>query len=190
LNIREKVELFTEEDLKKESFDLFNFNQCEFMLGQWVDCLDTVDQWLEAQVISLPNTNNPNKVLIHYNGWGNRWDEWIQMTSERLRPFRFNTRQKKNNFYTSACPNKKIDTEIDFLSLNQTRNIDIKAIQSKIELIGNKIIKEKESFIEKKGTLIKFNKKNLVQKIDSLFNLQMNCIEDKYNRLKLGNINK
>ena len=39
------------------------------------------------------STNNGVKLLlIHYNGWPHRWDEWIRSDSERLRPFRTRTR--------------------------------------------------------------------------------------------------
>ena len=31
-------------------------------------------------------------LLIHYNGWPHRWDEWIRSDSERIRPFRTRTR--------------------------------------------------------------------------------------------------
>ena len=31
-------------------------------------------------------------LLVHYNGWPHRWDEWIRSDSERLRPFRTRTR--------------------------------------------------------------------------------------------------
>lgn len=45
----------------------------EFKLGQWVDVKDTMDQWLEAEIIDI----RTDMVRIHYNGWGRRWDEWI-----------------------------------------------------------------------------------------------------------------
>jgi hypothetical protein len=127
--------------------------------GQWLDCLDTVNAWLEATVVELmfpeeifpqaydrassstplhrrePQLHNdpavsasdlegrrrlllepcdPNDehdvggelsgfrprssnrgvqlLLIHYNGWPHRWDEWIRSDSARLRPFRTRTR--------------------------------------------------------------------------------------------------
>mmetsp|Transcript_19367 Transcript_19367/g.48220 ORF Transcript_19367/g.48220 Transcript_19367/m.48220 type:complete len:1042 (-) Transcript_19367:3142-6267(-) len=41
-------------------------------------------------------------LLIHYNGWPHRWDEWIRSDSERLRPFR--TRTRHPNSSTTACP--------------------------------------------------------------------------------------
>lgn len=128
--------------------------------GQWLDCLDTVNAWLEATVVEimapedilpqaydggvslltpshrrLPQVHNDPAVsatdlegrrrllleacepgddrqiggelsgfrprssnrgiqllLIHYNGWPHRWDEWIRSDSPRLRPFRTRTR--------------------------------------------------------------------------------------------------
>ncbi len=35
-------------------------------------------------------------LLIHYNGWPHRWDEWIRGDSERIRPFRTRTRHRVN----------------------------------------------------------------------------------------------
>jgi hypothetical protein len=48
---------------------------------------DTIEQWLEAQVINV----RENQVYIHYNGWGVRWDEWIDTNSPRLAIFRTHT---------------------------------------------------------------------------------------------------
>jgi len=66
-------------------------------IGQWVDVKDTINQWvfhyfsnseylfkLEAQVINIRD----NQAFIHYNGWGTRWDEWIDMNSPRIALFR------------------------------------------------------------------------------------------------------
>ena len=38
-------------------------------------CLDTVSKWLEATVIAV----NGTYVYIHYNGWPDKWDEWIHI---------------------------------------------------------------------------------------------------------------
>ena len=138
--------------------------------GQWIDVLDTVNQWLEATIVDIvspsdilphyflgdevaysprPNANRrkhrrrtPDAVvsahdlegrrrllleprpedgekdegsvydlldegyrprddndgvqllLVHYNGWPHRWDEWIRSDSERIRPFRTRTRHR------------------------------------------------------------------------------------------------
>jgi hypothetical protein len=143
--------------------------------GQWLDCRDTVNQWLEATVVDilhpddiLPphnDTDGPSIIrptvsqsptfnpvndppvsasdlegrrrlvlepcvegcigdlggelagfrgrstndgvqilLLHYNGWPHRWDEWIRSDSERIRPFRVRTRHPSRSSYASPTP--------------------------------------------------------------------------------------
>lgn len=44
------------------------------------------------------DTNNGVQLLlVHYNGWPHRWDEWIRSDSERIRPFRTRTRHPNNS---------------------------------------------------------------------------------------------
>jgi len=62
----------------------FDFTKSKFEVGQWIDVKDTIDQWLEAQVIQIRN----NQIYVHYNGWGTRWDEWIEMNSSRIAAFK------------------------------------------------------------------------------------------------------
>jgi len=73
----------------------FNNGRRKFELGQWVDVKDTIDQWLEAEVIDA----REDQVKIHYNGWGARWDEWIEMSSPRISFFRNKTVQPHTTFY-------------------------------------------------------------------------------------------
>jgi len=49
--------------------------------GEWVDCLDTSRQYLCARVIKVEGA----KVFIHYDGWGDKWDEWLEMSHPRIR---------------------------------------------------------------------------------------------------------
>jgi hypothetical protein len=60
-----------------------------FVVGQWVDVLDTVDQWLEASVLQV--SADGGDVYVHYHGWPARWDEWISAASPRIQPFRTRT---------------------------------------------------------------------------------------------------
>jgi len=43
-------------------------------------------------------------LLIHYNGWPHRWDEWIRSDSERIRPFRSRTRHETASLTASPSP--------------------------------------------------------------------------------------
>jgi len=99
----------------------FDLNKRIFYKGQWVDVKDTIEQWLDAQVIEVSEDNK--MVKIHYNEWSTRWDEWIETNSPRIMPFRYHTRQSTLTNYHSPFPNKKPDMGITLLSFeNINRN--------------------------------------------------------------------
>ncbi len=79
----------------------------EYTIGQWVDVKDTIDQWLEAQVTKV----QPDRVFIHFNGWGSRWDEWISKDSPRISPFRAHTVQSPHTPFLSPYPHIDPDAE-------------------------------------------------------------------------------
>ena len=56
--------------------------------------------WLEAQVIET----SPDKIKVHYNGWAERWDEWIPIASDRIRLFRSRTIQNPSTPFLSPYP--------------------------------------------------------------------------------------
>ncbi len=85
----------------------FECKKIPFELGQWVDVKDTIDQWLEAQVTKIRG----NELYVHYNGWGNHWDEWIDAASPRIAPFRTYTLQYPSSRYLSPAPNIQPDSE-------------------------------------------------------------------------------
>lgn len=84
----------------------FDASQRKLKIGQWVDVKDTINQWCEAQVVNV----NEDKALIHYNGWGTRWDEWIEMASPRIAVFRTYTIQSATAKYLSPFPNMVADS--------------------------------------------------------------------------------
>ena len=107
----EKIEKEKKEEYNMNCFDL---NKRILAKGQWVDVKDTVDQWLDAQVIEVSEDNK--MVKIHYNHWSTRWDEWIETNSPRIMPFRYHTRQTTLTHYLSPYPNKKPDIGVTLLS--------------------------------------------------------------------------
>ncbi|KAG6962000.1 hypothetical protein JG688_00008823 [Phytophthora aleatoria] len=68
----------------------------QFFVGQWLDVKDTVNQWLESTVMVIAD----EKVLIHYHGWPTRWDEWIDVDSDRIAAFR--TQQERGRAQNEA----------------------------------------------------------------------------------------
>ena len=49
-----------------------------------VEALDVQNLWFPARVIQSHNS----KVLLHFLGWSDEWDEWIERDSTRLRQHR------------------------------------------------------------------------------------------------------
>ena len=123
-NEKIKIEEIKENNENKEEiFDMncFDLDKRILSKGQWVDVKDTVEQWLDAQVIEVSEDNK--MVKIHYNHWSTRWDEWINTNSPRIMPFRYHTRQITLTNYNSPFPNKKPDIGVTLLSFeNLNRN--------------------------------------------------------------------
>ena len=97
--------------------EAFDFSKSTYEVGEWVDVKDTINQWLEAQVIKVQN----EKAYVHYNGWGTRWDEWIEFSSPRMRNFKTYTLQTPLAFSVSPYPAIPCDSYIE----PQQRPIDI-----------------------------------------------------------------
>ena len=101
----------------KNVIEVFDFSKSTYEVGEWVDVKDTINQWLEAQVIKVQK----DKAYVHYNGWGTRWDEWIEFSSPRMRNFKTYTLQTPLAFSVSPYPAIPCDSNIE----QQERPIDI-----------------------------------------------------------------
>lgn len=90
----------------------FDNTQRQFHPGQWVDVLDTVEQWLEAQILEIAQTSTGSMVFVHYNGWPSQWDEWIDSSSSRIQPFHSYTNQSITAPMHSPHPTVPIDENL------------------------------------------------------------------------------
>ena len=52
--------------------------------GDEVEALDVQDLWYPARIVQCTAT----QVLVHFDGWGSGWDEWLPHNSKRLRAHR------------------------------------------------------------------------------------------------------
>ena len=48
---------------------------CPFAYNENVDCLDTVNKWLNAEVQKIDTLNR--RVFVHYTGFSTKYDEWM-----------------------------------------------------------------------------------------------------------------
>jgi len=79
-------------------------------------------------LVERKNNDNVQLLLIHYNGWPHRWDEWIRSDSERIRPFRTRSRHAptsnhfcpstESTFHSAPCTHiQSANEEIDRLAM-------------------------------------------------------------------------
>lgn len=83
-----------------ESSEPFLFKYRKLQIGTWVDVKDAMGEWYEAQVLD----RNGDYVLVQYNGWNEKWNEWIKASSSRIMPFRSQTVQNTYSLYMSPFP--------------------------------------------------------------------------------------
>jgi len=48
-----------------------------FVVGEHVDCLDTVNKWCNAEVLQTDAANG--RVFVHYTGFASKYDEWVDV---------------------------------------------------------------------------------------------------------------
>jgi hypothetical protein len=96
------------------------YNKNDYKIGQWVDVKDTLNQWLEAQIINIRG----NECQVHYNGWGNTWNEWVPMDSDRIALFRTQTLQMPYSKYYSPFPNNLANNNLTLTNIHNFDNFD------------------------------------------------------------------
>jgi len=69
-----------QEDSEDSDEDL---NDRVLELGEWVDVRDTVNKWCCGRIVEIKD----KKVFVHYNGWSEKWNEWMDMSTSRVAKF-------------------------------------------------------------------------------------------------------
>jgi len=57
-----------------------DYNDRKFEVGDWVDCLDSMNRWLCAKVMRV----STQKALLRLEAWGDVSEEWIHMSDTRI----------------------------------------------------------------------------------------------------------
>jgi len=63
--------------------DSNNFITCNLKVGDRIDSLDLDEVWSPATVVAI-ECGDSNKVFIKYDGWGDDWNEWVDLGSLRV----------------------------------------------------------------------------------------------------------
>ena len=61
----------------------------DWQLHSTIEALDMAGKWYKAKVLHVSEVS----VMVHYNAWSSKWDEWVDKTSGRLRAANSSTAQ-------------------------------------------------------------------------------------------------
>lgn len=83
-------------------------------IGCKIDCLDSLDKWYNAVVLSVsPQTA---EILVHYLPLDSKWDEWVFIKSDRIAPFNSHAFHRKEEALAEALNEKN---KFDRLSIRR-----------------------------------------------------------------------
>jgi len=101
LEVLKEGKALDQDDCEDSDEDL---NDRVLQLGEWIDVRDTVNKWCCGNIVEVKD----KKVYIHYNGWSEKWNEWMDMSSPRIAKFgRFSPREEQDKVRSALGQNQK-----------------------------------------------------------------------------------
>ncbi|XP_064610601.1 PHD finger protein 20-like isoform X3 [Liolophura sinensis] len=71
-----------------------------WQVGERIEAMDYLSKWYPAKMLEVDLSDQT--VLIHFEGWNQRYDEWVAMHSDKLRPLTRTSDRKKNKSKSSG----------------------------------------------------------------------------------------
>jgi len=104
---REKLEYMTKTFLTIRVLPTKKFIMIKPFVGGLVECVDTVKKWYSSTIVEI---KDKTKVKIHYEGWTDKWDEFIDYkeNSERFRPYDPSRAVQGKSTYSDAFHKKNL----------------------------------------------------------------------------------
>ncbi|XP_052233904.1 PHD finger protein 20-like isoform X2 [Dreissena polymorpha] len=70
--------------------------------GEKLEAMDFQSVWFPAKIREV--REDEMKVLVHFDGWNQRFDEWLDMNSDRIRPLVRTSERKEKSKRVKTCP--------------------------------------------------------------------------------------
>lgn len=113
----------------------------KYFKSEQVDCKDELGVWLNAEVIELV----PNKVKVHFSGFGNKFDIWLDEHSDRI--------SKQWRYQTEFQLNNRIDVLDSYRKWKEASVVDMNDTQIKVHYKG--YVPKYDEWIHKNSERIK-----------------------------------
>lgn len=92
--------------------------------GEKLEAMDYLNTWFPAKIRSI--NEEEMQVLIHFDGWNQRYDEWINMGSDRLRPLVRHSVRKEQRRTAKGVRGRRKSTKLAPIPLNMRLHHDFK----------------------------------------------------------------
>lgn len=70
--------------LHSHTTSVINHARVSYTINCLIDCLDSLEKWYRAVIVDISHTRG--QVLVHYENFNPRFDEWINVESGRIQP--------------------------------------------------------------------------------------------------------
>uniref|UniRef100_T1IXS7 C2H2-type domain-containing protein n=1 Tax=Strigamia maritima TaxID=126957 RepID=T1IXS7_STRMM len=86
----------------------------DFRVGGRLEACDFMSNWYASKIVNLDW--NEKEVLIHFEGWSSRFDEWVSMDSHRLRPITRTSARKEHKQKLKEVRNREFKVHENVLA--------------------------------------------------------------------------
>jgi hypothetical protein len=84
LNVAPQLVPHVKNDNPNRSKNKIERTDIQFRIGEKLEACDSTGTWYPAKIVSIDD--NEQSVLIHFIRWSTRFDQWMQMDTDHLRP--------------------------------------------------------------------------------------------------------
>eukprot|EP01083_Nonionella_stella_P095196 267207_1 len=121
------------------------------------DCLDSTDKWCDAEIAEVDEEHQ--LIKIHYTGWDNRYDEWMNKDSYRIAPLHTTTSQPNTAAAQTVSKPSTSDTVRD--TSNSNSNNKSASPQSRRKQSGSGTTIKRKSKVKRTASPRNNNNDNL-----------------------------
>lgn len=69
----------------------------DYAVGDFIDAKDTAGHWMQGRIVEI--NNEAETYFVHFEGWADKWNEWIPKKSQKIAPHLSQTQGKNTGYH-------------------------------------------------------------------------------------------
>lgn len=125
-------------------------DNADYAVGDFIDAKDTTGDWLQGRIVEVNNENDT--YFVHFEGWADKWNEWIPKKSPKIAPHLSMTKGANTGYHGDRMAYDLSKDEANFERLEKLLEEAKTALQTGKELSPEAaafLKSENPKFIEK-----------------------------------------